>query len=65
MSGKPVLIEDTGFDDWLAVGRGVVTYRDLAEAAAGVESTLPNRSAPVPKTFLPRTKSCRHFWTRP
>jgi hypothetical protein len=36
-SGKPVLIEDTGFDDWLAVGRGVVTYRDLDEAAAGVD----------------------------
>jgi hypothetical protein len=36
-SGKPVLIEDTGFDDWLAVGQGVITYRDLDEAAAGVE----------------------------
>jgi hypothetical protein len=35
-SGKPVLIADTGFDDWLAVGRGIVTYRDLDEAAAGV-----------------------------
>jgi hypothetical protein len=36
-SGKPVLIEDTGFSDWLPVGKGVVTYRNLDEAVAGVE----------------------------
>ena len=36
-SGRPVLIEDTGLSDWLPVGEGVVTFRDLNEAAAGVE----------------------------
>jgi hypothetical protein len=36
-SGRPVLIEDTGLRDWLPVGEGVVTFADLAEAAAGVE----------------------------
>ena len=35
-SGRPVLIEDTGLGDWLGVGDGVVTFRDLNEAAAGV-----------------------------
>ncbi len=37
-SGRPVLIEDTGLGDWLPVGEGVVTFRDLKEAAAGVKS---------------------------
>ena len=36
-SGKPVLIEDTGLADWLPTGEGVVTYRDLEEAVAGVD----------------------------
>ena len=35
-SGRPVLIEDTGLSDWLPVGEGVVQFRDLNEAAAGV-----------------------------
>ena len=35
-SGRPVLIEDTGLRDWLPVGDGVVTFRDLNEAADGV-----------------------------
>ena len=35
-AGRPVLIEDTGLSDWLPVGEGVVTFRDLKEAAAGV-----------------------------
>jgi hypothetical protein len=36
-SGRPVLIEDTGLSDWLPVGVGVVTFRDLAEAVDGVK----------------------------
>jgi hypothetical protein len=36
-SGRPVLIEDTGLADWLPTGCGVVTYRDLGEAVAGVD----------------------------
>jgi hypothetical protein len=36
-SGRPVLIEDTGLGDWLAVGEGVVTFSSPAEALAGVE----------------------------
>jgi hypothetical protein len=35
-SGRPVLIEDTGLSDWLPASGGVVTFRDLAEAVAGV-----------------------------
>ena len=35
-SGRPVLIEDTGLGDWLAVGEGVVTFSSPAEALAGV-----------------------------
>jgi len=31
-----VLIEDTGLSEWLPAGAGVVTFRDLTEAADGV-----------------------------
>jgi hypothetical protein len=31
-----VLIEDTGLSDWLPANGGVLIFRDLAEAAAGV-----------------------------
>jgi len=36
-SGRPVLLEDTGLDDWLPIGEGVVTFPDLDEALAGVD----------------------------
>jgi len=36
-SGRPVLMEDTGLRDWLPEGEGVVIFRDMNEAAAGVE----------------------------
>jgi hypothetical protein len=35
--GRPVLVQDTGFTDWLAVRGGVVAFRTPEEAAAGVE----------------------------
>jgi hypothetical protein len=37
-SGRPVLIEDTGLSDWLSVGKGIVTFRNPAEALAGLET---------------------------
>jgi hypothetical protein len=37
-SGRPVLVQDTGLRDWLPTGEGVVTFRDLGEAIAGVEA---------------------------
>lgn len=33
-SGRPVLVEDTGLSEKLPVGRGLLTFRDLAEAVA-------------------------------
>lgn len=36
-SGRPVLIEDTGLSDWLAVGEGVVPFTNPGEAVAGIE----------------------------
>lgn len=35
-SGRPVLMEDTGFGDRLPTGEGLVVFHDLDEAAAGV-----------------------------
>ncbi|MFO0809912.1 MAG: hypothetical protein U0746_14925, partial [Gemmataceae bacterium] len=34
-SGRPALVQDTGFGRWLLVGEGVITFRTPAEAAAG------------------------------
>ena len=36
-SGRPVLIEDTGLD-WLPTGTGLLTFRNLDEAIAGVDA---------------------------
>jgi hypothetical protein len=35
-SGRPVLIEDTGLSDHLPTGEGLLVFRDIAEAVAGV-----------------------------
>jgi hypothetical protein len=35
-SGKPVLAENTGFTDYLPTGSGLLAFKDLAEAQAGV-----------------------------
>jgi hypothetical protein len=36
-SGRPVVVQETGFSRWLSAGSGVLPFRNLAEAAAGVE----------------------------
>jgi hypothetical protein len=36
-SGRPVLIQDTGFPDWLESGLGVISFKTLDEAVAGIE----------------------------
>ena len=35
-SGRPVLAQETGFSERIPAGRGLVVFRDLEEAAAGV-----------------------------
>jgi hypothetical protein len=39
-SGRPVLAQDTGIGELYSVGRGLLTFRDLEEAAAGVEAIM-------------------------
>jgi hypothetical protein len=41
-SGKPVLAQDTGLSGLLPTGKGLVTFRTLEEAAAGVETICGN-----------------------
>ncbi len=36
--GRPVLVEDTGLEDWLPVGEGIVTFHDVADALSGIEA---------------------------
>jgi hypothetical protein len=37
-SGRPVLVQDTGFSDNLPVGEGLLAFRDLEDAVAGAHS---------------------------
>ena len=41
-SGRPVLIEDTGLQDWLPAGEGLVTFNDMTSALAGIEQINSN-----------------------
>jgi hypothetical protein len=44
-SGRPALVQDTGFAAHLPVGKGLVTFTDLAEAASGAEAILADYDA--------------------
>ncbi len=44
-SGRPVLLQDTGFSEFLPAGLGLVAFNDPEEAAAGVEDIAGNYSA--------------------
>lgn len=37
-SGRPVLLQETGQSDWLPTGSGLITFRDKAEAVAGIDA---------------------------
>ena len=41
-SGRPVLVQNTGQDEWLATGEGVLTFRDVNEALKGVDEINAN-----------------------
>lgn len=36
-SGRPVVVQETGFSDWMDTGLGVVPFSDLESAAAAIE----------------------------
>lgn len=47
-SGRPVLLQDTGFSEWLETGAGLVPFDDVESAAAGaidIISDYPRHSA--------------------
>jgi len=37
-SGRPVVVKDTGFSDWLPTGQGVLAFRDTREVLAAIDS---------------------------
>jgi len=37
-SGRPVLVQDTGFSEWLETGNGVIPFNTLDDALAGIEA---------------------------
>jgi hypothetical protein len=44
-SGRPVLVQDTGFGDVLPTGKGLLTFSNIDEAKAGAESILSDYTA--------------------
>lgn len=44
-SGKPVVVQDTGFADLIETGRGLFTFTSPGEAAAAIEKVNSNYSA--------------------
>jgi hypothetical protein len=41
-SGLPLLIQDTGLSDWLPVGEGVITFREMPDILSGIEKINAN-----------------------
>jgi hypothetical protein len=37
-TGRPILVQDTGFSEWLSAGEGVLTFASADEALAGIAS---------------------------
>lgn len=37
-SGRPAVVQDTGFSDWLPTGSGLLAFRSREEALAGIEA---------------------------
>ncbi|HYP39679.1 MAG TPA: glycosyltransferase family 1 protein [Chloroflexia bacterium] len=37
-SGRPALVEDTGLEDWLPLGEGLLTFRDVPGALQGIDA---------------------------
>ena len=44
-AGLPVVLEETGFSDWLPVGKGVLAFRTLLEAASCLEQVALDHEA--------------------
>jgi hypothetical protein len=36
-SGRPVIVQDTGFSDWMETGRGVISFETIKEAKEGLD----------------------------
>jgi hypothetical protein len=41
-SGRPVVVQNTGFTEWLPSGRGVIAFDNLDEAVEGIEEVAGN-----------------------
>lgn len=41
-SGKPVLLQETGFSDHIPTGQGIVPFKTFAQAVSGAESIMSN-----------------------
>jgi len=39
-TGRPVVVQDTGFSEWMETGSGVIAFSTLEEAVAGIEEVV-------------------------
>jgi hypothetical protein len=60
-SGRPVVVQDTGFSEWLPAGRGVLAFRTLDEALAGIEEV---RRRPAEHAAAARALAGEYFDSR-
>jgi hypothetical protein len=66
-SGKPVLVQDTGFSDALSVGEGLLAFRTLEEAVAGAAEIAGRYSAhclaarEIAETYFDSQRVLRQF----
>ncbi|HVE62406.1 MAG TPA: glycosyltransferase [Mycobacteriales bacterium] len=57
-SGRPAVVQDTGWTDWLPSGSGLLSYRTVQEAAAAIDAVLDD---PVPHAAAARRIVEDHF----
>jgi hypothetical protein len=57
-SGRPAVVQDTGWTDWLPEGNGLLAYRDLEGAAAAISRVL---EAPAEHAAAARQLVEEHF----
>jgi hypothetical protein len=44
-AGRPVILQETGFSDWVTTGRGLLAFTTADEAAECIEAVMSNYDA--------------------
>jgi hypothetical protein len=69
-SGRPVVVQDTGFSDWMESGVGVLPFRSPDEAIAGIDRILANparhgrEAREIARSYFDHRSVLRHLLER-